>query len=345
MIWNLNPEIIEGLSIRWYGLIILLALFLEYNLVNYFLKKKAYQYHKQISETLIIFIFIGAALGARLTHVFFYDWEYYSQHLTEIFQPWQGGLASHGGALGALIGIVSYIYFYGERHQIRLLPLLDVLAFPTLLVATMIRIGNFTNAEILGLPTGCDKGIVFCQDLRDAVTYSGQTNLVAAIEVEKDASKEIINGRMPLLVHWQLRSNNAEEINAIANFTQKYYTNNIQLKEGKPQLTDQKKVIYTQEAYGILRHPAQVYEALYYFMLAILALYLTNRSGIKQGIVFSSCFFAVFTFRFLIEFIKENQMATEIGKTLNIGQVLSIPFILIFTVLLFYFINRKNTEL
>ena len=51
-------------------------------------------------DSAFIHIVLGAVIGARLGHVFFYDWDYYKEHLIEIPQTWHGGLASHGGAFG-----------------------------------------------------------------------------------------------------------------------------------------------------------------------------------------------------------------------------------------------------
>lgn len=79
------------------------------------------------------------------------------------------------------------------------------------------------------------------------------------------------------------------------------------------------------------RHPGQLYEAIAYlcFFLLILAVYKKYPQKVGSGLYFGLCLFLIFTFRFFIEYTKEVQEAFEAGLTLDMGQILSIPFILI----------------
>jgi prolipoprotein diacylglyceryl transferase len=79
------------------------------------------------------------------------------------------------------------------------------------------------------------------------------------------------------------------------------------------------------------RHPAQLYEALAYLALFFVMIYLYKRGGklIHRGFFFGLCLTAIFTFRFFVEFLKENQVSFEEGMTFNMGQWLSVPFIII----------------
>ena len=64
-------------------------------------------------DKILIYVLIGTIAGARLGHVFFYDWAYYSQHLDEILMVWKGGLASHGAAIGILFGL----YLFSKKNK------------------------------------------------------------------------------------------------------------------------------------------------------------------------------------------------------------------------------------
>jgi phosphatidylglycerol:prolipoprotein diacylglycerol transferase len=122
-------------------------------------------------DTLFVFTVIGTLLGARLGHVFFYDWEYFKNHPAEILLPFRfsptfeftgfAGLASHGAATAVIIAMVYYSKKVIKR------PLLWVLDRITLSIASggvFVRIGNFFNSEIVGKPTESSFGIKFIQD-------------------------------------------------------------------------------------------------------------------------------------------------------------------------------------
>ena len=100
---------------------------------------------------------IGIIVGARLVHCLVYEPDVYLADPIRILYVWQGGLASHGGGLGALLAVV----WASKRKQIPLLYLLDRLAVPTLFFGACVRFGNLMNSEILGVPTDLPWGIVF----------------------------------------------------------------------------------------------------------------------------------------------------------------------------------------
>ena len=144
------------LAIRWYGLCFAAAFILGYRVVHGIYKKE----NKPLADldSLLIYMVAGTVIGARLGHVLFYDPSYYMAHPLEIIMIWKGGLASHGGTLGIIIAI----YFYSRKHADQpYLWLLDRLAIPAALGACFIRIGNFFNSEILGLPSNLPWAIVF----------------------------------------------------------------------------------------------------------------------------------------------------------------------------------------
>lgn len=113
-------------------------------------------------DHLVWFIVIGTVVGARLGHVFFYEWPYYKNNLFDIIKIWEGGLASHGGTLGVILAVLLYIKWTQKRFpEITFLGLLDMLTIPTAFVAVCIRLGNFVNQEILGTPSDLPWAIIF----------------------------------------------------------------------------------------------------------------------------------------------------------------------------------------
>ncbi len=156
--WNASPEIVNigPITLRWYGL-----LFAAGFLLGLYIVKAMFRAEKAPEEWLdkvFIYMVIGAILGARLGHVFFYDWEYYSRNLLEIPAVWKGGLASHGGA----IGIIIMLWIFSVRDSKRsVLWILDKVVVPTALAACFIRLGNLMNSEIVGKPTAAAFGFKF----------------------------------------------------------------------------------------------------------------------------------------------------------------------------------------
>lgn len=107
-------------------------------------------------------IILGTLIGARLGHVFFYDWPRYRANPLEILKTWEGGLASHGGTLGVMLAVYLYYRYRRSQYpQLTFINLLDMLAIPVAFVAVCIRLGNFMNQEILGIPTQLPWGIIF----------------------------------------------------------------------------------------------------------------------------------------------------------------------------------------
>lgn len=118
---------------------------------------------KSFLEKLTLFVVVGTVVGARLGHILFYEniWHYLHNPLL-IMNTREGGLASHGGAIGiflALLFLKRHFKKCGDRHS--WLFLLDTLMIPTAIAAIWIRIGNFINQEIVGTPTQLVWGMVF----------------------------------------------------------------------------------------------------------------------------------------------------------------------------------------
>ncbi len=242
--WNVSPEIFSlgPLHVRWYGLMFAIGFLFGYQHVEKMFK------HENLNlkwlESLFIYMIVATILGARLGHVLFYAWDYYSQHPIEILYVWQGGLASHGGTLGILIALTIWSKKISKRN---LLWVLDRVVVPTALVAALIRFGNLMNSEIYGVQTTLPWGFIF--------------------------------------------ERNQETV---------------------------------------AKHPTQIYESLSYLITFGVMLYMYWKTKAKdyEGLIFGVFFTMIFTARFFIEFIKEEQEAFEKGMALNMGQLLSIPFII-----------------
>ncbi len=242
--WNINPEIFSlgPIHVRWYGLLFAIGFLFGYNQGEKMFKRE--NIDLQWLESLFIYLIVATVVGARLGHIFFYGWDYYSQHPIEILYVWQGGLASHGGVIGILIALTLWSRIVSKRS---LLWILDRVVVPSALVAALIRFGNLMNSEIYGIPTTLPWGVIF--------------------------------------------ERNHETI---------------------------------------AKHPTQIYESLSYLLTFGVMMYMYWKTKAKdyQGLLVGVFFVMVFSARFLIEYIKEDQEAFEATMSLNMGQWLSIPFVL-----------------
>ena len=178
MVWNPSEGIDLGFfMIRYYSLMFVIAFGL-----GWYIMKKIFERENESIEkldSLFIWTVFATLLGARLGHVFFYDWEYFRNHLSEILLPFRfspnfeftgfQGLASHGAA----IGIILAMYFFSKKIMKRpLLWVLDRVVIPVASGAVCVRIGNFFNSEIVGHETTSSFGIKFIKDFyspRDVV--------------------------------------------------------------------------------------------------------------------------------------------------------------------------------
>ena len=257
--WDMNPEIfsIGNFAIRWYGLLFASGFFFGYIIFLRFFKKEGLSV--ELLDKLTIYMALGTVIGARLGHCLFYEPDYYLSNPVEILKIWQGGLASHGAA----IGILASLWLFVRKHKKPFLWVVDRIVVVVALAGVFIRLGNLMNSEIYGIETSLPWGFVFIKNL------------------------EIVP-----------------------------------------------------------KHPTQIYEALSYLLIFILLLWLYYKNDAKprRGVLFSLFLILVFGMRFLIEFIKEDQVAFESGMALNMGQWLSIPLVLLGFVILWIYRPKKATE-
>ena len=261
--WNVNPEIISWpIPVRWYGLMFAIGFWLGFNIVARMFKREGAP--ERWLGILLLWVGAGTIIGSRLGHVFFYQWDYYSQHPIEILYTWEGGLASHGGAIGVILGVICFSIFTSKRNP---LWTFDRLGVAIALVGGLIRIGNLMNSEIFGHATNLPWGFKFIRSSEWHYLYE-----------------------------------------------------------------------------GLACHPTQIYEALCYFALFALLmwLYWKKNAGERPGLIFGTFLVGIFLPRFFIEFIKNDQVAFEATMTLNMGQWLSIPFVVAGTILIIYALTHKR---
>ena len=157
--WNPDPILVDlgFLQPKWYGVLFVTGFALGY----LFFKKEAVKHGISLNkiDTLLFMVLGFSILGARLAHVFFYDWERYQNNLGDIIKIWEGGLASHGGGLGILLAVWIWCRYVVKDQNIW--KILDLMAIPIPLAGAFIRFGNLWNSEILGKPTDVPWAFVF----------------------------------------------------------------------------------------------------------------------------------------------------------------------------------------
>ena len=261
--WHVNPILfhIGSLEIRWYGLLFVSGFVIGWYLFKWFFTRE--KVDRKLMDPLLYTLLIATIVGARLGHCIFYQPDYYFgswQGFWEIFMPWKGGLASHGGAIALLLAMWWFARHYGRKNDFDFLWIMDRLCIAVAFAGCMIRLGNLFNSEIYGDVTNLPWGFIF--DLR------GET---------------------------------------------------------EP------------------KHPTQLYEAFSYLLLGLIMVwvYKNRLDKVHRGFFFGFFLLGCFGSRFLIEFIKEPQVEFEETMLLDMGQLLSIPFILAGIALLVYASRKK----
>jgi phosphatidylglycerol:prolipoprotein diacylglycerol transferase len=163
--FNFNLPILNR-PILWYGFFFALGFFAGYLLLTYLLRRYFHYLGKdhikqraaKMAEQLTLYVVIGALAGARLGDVLFYqNWAQIARDPFSIIAFWEGGLASHGGAVGILIAL----WLFSKKTKTPFWTAVDFTVIPTAAAAIFIRIGNFFNQEILGVPTSLPWGVLF----------------------------------------------------------------------------------------------------------------------------------------------------------------------------------------
>lgn len=160
---------IGGFPIRAYGTMLALAIICGGSVAYFLLKKDGRGWHQHIIDFSIT-VAIAGLIGARLWDVFFFDWQYYGNHLLEIPFVWQGGMAIQGGVvLGTLAG-----YWYLRKHNIDFWAFADIFAPALILAQSVGRMANLFNGDAFGHPTGGNFGILYPESTLAYHTYGNQ---------------------------------------------------------------------------------------------------------------------------------------------------------------------------
>ncbi len=350
IIWNVKPQLIDmgRFEIRYYSILFALGFVFGYMILLKVFKKEGYSV--ELLDKLTIYMVISTIIGARLGHCLFYEFSYYMQHPLEIILPWRGtigddfeftgfqGLASHGAAIGILAGIV----LFARKTRTSYLWTLDKVVIVTALAGALIRTGNLMNSEIYGEPTGSRYGFVFARDFTHLLTYGDADKTIKSVHYEKAAADPLTpENAVPLdlkigLTNKIKNESLADELTgkvvSFALFKKDYQDNITHPDIASLTLNHEKSgrnYLMTSRVYGIPRHPTQLYEAGAYLLIFVLLywIYARYRKYLQEGFILGAFFFMVFAARFVIEFMKENQESFEDGLALNMGQLLSIPFV------------------
>ncbi len=155
--WNADPIAVSigPLSIHWYGLFFAAAFIAGLQIMSRMFVLEGRD--KSDLDSLLGFVVVGILVGARLGHCLLYDPAYYLSNPLDILKIWEGGLASHGGVIGILLAV----WAFARTRKYPFWWLLDRIAAPAALGGAFIRIGNFMNSEIVGVPTIVPWAVIF----------------------------------------------------------------------------------------------------------------------------------------------------------------------------------------
>lgn len=278
--WNVDPVAFSlgPLQVRWYGICWAVGF-----LLGYLLMSKVYKHEKMPEwsmDSLLLYMLVSTVVGARLGHCLFYEPEYYLSRPVEILKVWEGGLASHGGAIGILIGLWLYVRHFNkstkkeksEKQHITYLWILDRVVIPVCLVGALIRVGNVCNSEIYGTPTTLPWGFVFVRGNEQFTGPDGQL--------------------LPC-------------------------------------------------------HPTGLYEAFFCLIAMVLLLWMYYKRDLgdkRPGLMFGTFLVIIFGSRIAIEFLKNVQVAFEKNMTFDMGQWLSVPFVIVGIVMIVRSFRRQSVK-
>ena len=365
IIWNGSPEIFTAGSfeLRWYGLFFALGFLISQQILYYIYRKEGKP--ESDVDTLTIYMVVATIVGARLGHVIFYQPEIIWEEPLSIFLPFEfspfkftglQGLASHGGAFGILIAI--WLYSRKKKPGQNYFQVVDRIVILVALTGALIRLGNFFNSEIIGLPTDSAVGVVFANPLPEALEerYDPQ-ELIADIEFRKNdmaSAPDSLTGRVPISAYVFFKNSVKEqEARTMVEYTINDLLSNRLYEffdEGSGPLDYQMTtrgdgaIAARINTLGIARHPAQLYESISCVFLFILLfmMWKRHREKLPTGRLFGIFLIVVFGLRFFYEFLKENQVSFEEDLPLNMGQILSIPLVIAGIFVLAYSYRKKD---
>jgi phosphatidylglycerol---prolipoprotein diacylglyceryl transferase len=364
IIWNGSPEIfsIGTFALRWYGLFFALGFLISQQILYYMFRKEG-KPEKDV-ETLTIYMVIATIIGARLGHVIFYDPQIIWENPISIFLPFEfspfrftglQGLASHGAAIGILFAL--WLYSRKKKPGQNYLQILDRIVILVALTGALIRLGNFFNSEIIGKPTDAPMAVVFVNRFTDQMKDSklDSKEIVDNIAYHVNDSLPMgSNGRVPLSIYVFFKPGvNEEQVHNLMQYRARDLLSN-RLYEFFDESSDRLNYeVATQKdgtigarinTFGIARHPAQLYESISSLLLFVLLFMIWYRykQNLPTGLIFGLFMVILWSLRFAYEFLKEPQESFEQDLPLFMGQILSIPMVIVGIIILIYSFRNKN---
>lgn len=351
VIWNADPEIFSlgTLSLRWYGLLFALGFVIGYFIFQNFFKRESISY--EYLDKLLVYMAVGTIVGARLGHCFFYDPKYYLSNPLEILEVWKGGLASHGAAIGILLALWLFV----RKYKFSYVWLLDRIVIPVALAGAFIRTGNLMNSEIYGVATRSTNGFIYVHDLtRQLERLKAVNSIHYRVTGDTLTDGKALPMEIQVTLGPQLRDSSSAALFAELRLRE-YLANDPLVEETdfyyppdkgfqyKIEKNAKGRYVVTAHFMGVPKYPTQIFEALSYFIIFLLlyGLYLRFGTSLNRGFLLGLFLTLVFTARFLIEFIKEFQSAFEANLPLNMGQLLSIPFIVLGILIVILSLQKK----
>ena len=157
IVWDFNPTFfrIGSLDIRYYGLMWALALILGVLYFYNFARREGLS--DSVADSIFWYGAIAMIIGSRLGHCLFYEPDYYLSHPIQILNLRAGGMASHGAALGLLIGL----WLFSRKNKLPYIWSLDRVMIPVAIGGAAVRLGNLFNSEIYGVETDLPWGFIF----------------------------------------------------------------------------------------------------------------------------------------------------------------------------------------
>lgn len=365
IIWNGSPEIfsIGPVTLRWYGLLFAIGFLLSQQILYYIYKKEG-KPEKDV-DTLTIYMVIATIIGARLGHVLFYEPERYFANPIDILKIWEGGLASHGAAVGILFAL--WLYARKKKPGQSYLQVLDRIVILVALTGALIRLGNFFNSEIIGKETSAGYGVVFVRNVTEILQRDPE---VKKISYQSSSGAPNESGYKPIKLLIEFNADRQSEQELHMYMTSRFYDRliyNTYINEHINQSTPIKYIIAKQddgnyaalvETNAIARHPAQLYESISCILLFVLLYWMWSRQkqNLPPGRIFGTFMIILWSLRFIYEYLKEVQVPAELSFIdtygINYGQLYSIPLVIVgIIVLVFSFkqnskdtvINEKNS--
>ena len=350
--WDFPNHIpIAGFQLRFYSLMFIVSFVLGQYGMQFVFKRE--NINPKWMDSLV-YIVVGATIvGARLGHVFFYDWGYYKNHLGEILMVWKGGLASHGAAIAITAALIYWSKKIAQRHP---LWILDRIVIVVALAAGFIRMGNWFNSEIYGAPANSTTETVYLEAGRTHLirNFGGQ---LSAVEFEATgttlASDSLDYPVLNTTLTFASQVSPDQAITYTKDFLPSIIRNAapddrilwIASQGSEPTLVNDAEGAHVQvQLLGVPRYPTQLFEAAGYWLIFLLLgwMYLKTAAAQYRGALFGSFLVSVFGFRFFIEYFKEIQVGFEQSMSLNMGQWLSIPLVL--TGLCFILTSKRTSH-